>query len=73
MCTQSNPATLFRDGTGWLGFFLLGAVSILIQTLLIREALFAFQGGEIGLGSFYAVWLGAIALGAAAVLRRRRR
>ena len=50
--------------TGWLGFLLLGAISLLIQTLLIREALFAFHGGEVGLGLFFAVWLGGIALGA---------
>jgi predicted membrane-bound spermidine synthase len=45
-------------------FFLLGFVSLLIQTVLIREALFAFHGGEIGLGLFFALWLGSIALGA---------
>jgi len=49
---------------GRLGFFLLGAISLLIQTVLIRETMFAFSGGEIGLGLFYAVWVAAIAAGA---------
>ena len=59
-----------------LRFFLLGFVSLVIQTVLAREALFAFHGGEIALGLFYAVWLGAIACGAwtgTALLPRLRR
>lgn len=51
--------------TGWAGFFLLGAISLVIQTLLVREALFAFHGGEIAIGLFFAVWLCGIAAGAA--------
>jgi len=50
---------------GPVAFFLLGAVSLLAQTVLVREALFAFHGGEIGLGLFFALWLAGIALGAA--------
>ncbi|MCK4411994.1 MAG: hypothetical protein KAY32_00485 [Candidatus Eisenbacteria sp.] len=50
--------------TGGLRFFLLGALSLILQTLLVRESLFAFHGGEIGLGVFFAVWLGGIAAGA---------
>ncbi len=61
-----------RAWVGGTGFFLLGAVSLITQTLLIREALFAFHGGEIGLGLFFAVWLGGIACGAACGLRRLR-
>lgn len=57
-------SSLLTPRAGWLGFLLLGAVSLLIQTLLIRESLFAFHGGEVGLGLFFAVWLGGIALGA---------
>ncbi len=50
---------------GGLGFVWLGAVSMLGQTLLVRETLFAFHGGEIGLGLFYALWVAGIAGGAA--------
>jgi len=53
---------------GWkapAGYFLLGAISLVIQTLLVREAMFTFHGGEIGLGLFFAVWLAGIAGGAA--------
>jgi spermidine synthase len=46
-----------------LRFFLLGLLSLTLQTALVREALFAFHGGEIGLGLFFAVWLASIALG----------
>jgi spermidine synthase len=59
---------------GGAGFFLLGLVSLLAQTVLVREALFAFHGGEIGLGLFFAMWLAGIAVGAtggAAWLRTR--
>ncbi|MFH1144970.1 MAG: hypothetical protein V1774_10545 [Candidatus Eisenbacteria bacterium] len=49
---------------GPLRFFSLGFVSLILQTVLARESLFVFHGGEIGLGLFYAVWLGAIATGA---------
>jgi predicted membrane-bound spermidine synthase len=45
-------------------FFLLGLISLAVQTVLVRESLFVFHGGEIGLGLFYAVGLGAIAVGA---------
>jgi predicted membrane-bound spermidine synthase len=41
--------------------------------VLVRESLFAFHGGEIGLGLFYAVWLGAIAIGARAGVAPARR
>ncbi len=47
-----------------LRFFLAGLISLTIQTILVREGLFAFHGGEIGLGFFYASWLAAIACGA---------
>ena len=61
---------------GRFSFFLLGLIAVLIQTLLVREALFAFHGGEIGLGAFFAVWLAGIAAGAGAgcraLLRARR-
>lgn len=53
--------------SGWrdaLRFLLLGATSLTIQTLLVREALFAFHGGEVALGLLFAVWLASIALGA---------
>jgi spermidine synthase len=45
-------------------FVLLGATSLVVQTTLVRESLFAFHGGEIGLGLFFAVWLGGLAAGA---------
>ncbi len=50
---------------GWLGFVWLGAASLLAQVLLVREALFAFHGGEIGLGLFFSIWVAGIAAGAA--------
>lgn len=49
---------------GAISFFLLGFASLTIQTVLIREALFAFHGGEIALGLFFAVWLVGIGSGA---------
>jgi spermidine synthase len=49
--------------SGAVRFFLLGLLSLTIQTALVREALFAFHGGEIGLGLFFAIWLASIALG----------
>jgi len=63
--------------SGLFALFLLGFTSLVVQTVLARESLFAFHGGEIGLGLFYAVWLGSIAAGATAgarwVRRARRR
>jgi spermidine synthase len=47
-----------------LRFLLLGALSLTIQTALVRESLFAFHGGEIGLGLFFTIWLASIAAGA---------
>ena len=44
-----------------LGFFALVA-----QTLLFREFLIAFEGNELGVGSFFGSWLLWVALGAAA-------
>lgn len=58
---------------GGLAFVWLGAVSMLGQTLLVRETLFAFHGGEIGLGLFYALWVAGIAGGAALGARGCRR
>ena len=43
-----------------LGFFALVA-----QTLLFREFLIAFEGNELGVGSFFGSWLIWVALGAA--------
>ncbi len=48
-----------------IGFLLLGFASLTAQAVLAREAIFAFSGGEIGLGLFFAVWLASIASGAA--------
>jgi len=53
-------------------FFLLGALSLLIQTLLLREAFFVFHGGEIGFGLFFAVWLAGIGAGARLGVAARR-
>ena len=62
MTSHPVPA---ESPVGGLGFVWLGAVSMLGQTLLVRETLFAFHGGEIGLGLFYALWVAGIAGGAA--------
>jgi predicted membrane-bound spermidine synthase len=61
---MSATAGTLERGRDAARFFLLGLTSLAIQTVLVRESLFVFHGGEIGLGLFYAVWLGAIALGA---------
>ncbi len=66
----SPSAERLHRPLGILRFFLLGFLSLTIQTVLAREALFAFHGGEVSLGLFYAVWLGAIAAGAAVAAHR---
>lgn len=55
----------------YLLFFLLGAFSLLSQTILIREYLISFQGNEIAIGIFYASWFLWIALGASLTIVRK--
>ena len=52
----SRPAVIFS-----LGFF-----SLVAQTLLFRDFLTAFEGNELGVGSFFGSWLLWVALGALA-------
>jgi len=46
-------------------YFVLGAASLVTQTLLIREFLVVVQGSELVLGLLFACWLGWIGVGAA--------
>ncbi|MDP8215749.1 MAG: 4Fe-4S binding protein [Candidatus Kaelpia imicola] len=45
-------------------FFALGAFTILLQTILLREYLVSFNGNELSIGIFYASWFLWIAIGA---------
>jgi spermidine synthase len=48
----------------WGPFFVMGAVELLSQTLLLRELLVAFRGNELTIGIILANWMLAAALGA---------
>ena len=53
-------------------FFLLGAFSLSVQTILIREYLISFEGNELAIGIFYASWFFWIALGASLVIWKNK-
>ncbi|MFH1771764.1 MAG: FMN-binding protein [Candidatus Omnitrophota bacterium] len=50
-------------------FFALGFLSLLSQTLIVREFIIAFGGNELGIGLFYFFWLFWVGLGAFLALR----
>ncbi|MFQ5647205.1 MAG: spermidine synthase, partial [bacterium] len=52
-------------------FFLLGAFSLLAQTILAREFLSVFFGNEISVGLFYFSWLLFTGLGSALALKKK--
>jgi len=70
METQAAGSRAVRRLKG--AFFILGALSLMIQSLMIRECFAQLQGNEMFLGIFYCGWFGGIMSGAALGSRAAR-